>query len=198
MAVPYSDFRRSTGPVKYWRFFDIAGATPGRRIFGGVPQRLGAGVESVDGFVCLTAGVVRVSTNPPGAGTSNGIHCARPMWRPIFLCHRNLHDESIFSLAAGSAQDNPFALRPARFMDTRKTISACPGGGYRSTDLDRQRFEGQACGGAIPKHVVFDQIPRAQLSLGLSQPHFAFALSPIRRENDASRVKKRASAGSSQ
>jgi hypothetical protein len=31
------DFRRLASPVKDRRLFDIAGASPGRRIFGGVP-----------------------------------------------------------------------------------------------------------------------------------------------------------------
>jgi hypothetical protein len=35
----------------------------GRRIFGGVPQRLGRGVEPINGFVCCTAGIVRSRWN---------------------------------------------------------------------------------------------------------------------------------------
>jgi hypothetical protein len=53
-----------------------------------------------------------VSGNLSGAGTSNCIHFARSTsWRPIFLYHRNLPDESIFSLAACSAQSRPARVR---------------------------------------------------------------------------------------
>jgi hypothetical protein len=58
MYEPPSDFRRFTSPVKYGRFFDIAGACPGRRIFAGVPKRLGRGVQAINGFVGCTARVV--------------------------------------------------------------------------------------------------------------------------------------------
>ncbi|MET4310062.1 hypothetical protein ABIC01_003055 [Bradyrhizobium sp. RT4b] len=64
----------------------------------------------MDSFIRLTAGVVRFRRNLASAGTSNGIHCARTTWRPILLCHRNLPDESIFSLAAGSSQQSPLAI----------------------------------------------------------------------------------------
>jgi hypothetical protein len=64
-------------PVKYRRFFDIVGASPGRHIFDGVPQRLGRGVQAINGFVGLTARVVPVCGNLSGPGTSIGDYYAR-------------------------------------------------------------------------------------------------------------------------
>jgi hypothetical protein len=81
------DFRRLARPVKNRRFFDIVGFRPTRRVFGGAPQGFGRGVESINGFVRLTARVVRVSRNLSGTGTSHSIYYARPAWCPVFLRH---------------------------------------------------------------------------------------------------------------
>lgn len=60
---PHSDFRGKTRPVKDWRLFDIAGASPRGCILCGVPQRLCCSFQAINCLVGLTARVVGSTWN---------------------------------------------------------------------------------------------------------------------------------------
>src|SRR3984893_16699501 len=54
-----SDFRRQTGPIEHWRFFDIIPRGTGSRVLSRVPQYFSGGIQTIKRLVRLTAGVVR-------------------------------------------------------------------------------------------------------------------------------------------
>src|ERR1700727_2870920 len=85
ISIKGSDFRRQISAVKYRRFLNLTPTIACGCIFGRAPQRLGRGVESINGLVGSTARVVRARRYLLAFFGSN--------WVGIDMWHRGLLDE---------------------------------------------------------------------------------------------------------